>query len=106
MEIGSGQFPLQSEARLERLRNAPAYREREHDILIVDTVALLSSHVDEVILSPMNSGATHPRAKYTRGADTFKPMNSYPWYVRLKKTTATSRSSSSPFATRSPTSRP
>jgi hypothetical protein len=74
-----------SEARLERLRNAPAYREREHDILIVDTAALLSSHVDEVTLSPMNSGATHPGAKYTRGADMFKPMNSYPWDVRLKK---------------------
>jgi hypothetical protein len=74
-----------SEARLERLRNAPAYRGREHDILTVDTAALLSSHVDDVTLSPMNSGATHPGAKYTRGDETFKPMNSYPWDVRLKK---------------------
>jgi hypothetical protein len=74
-----------SEARLERLRNAPAYRAREHDILAVDTAALLTSHVDEVTLSPMNSGATHPGAKYTRGINTFQPMNIYPWDVRLKK---------------------
>ena len=74
-----------SEARLDRLRNAPAYREREHDILTIDTAALLSRHVDDVTLSPMNSGATHPGAKYTRGVDTFSQMNSYPWDVRLKK---------------------
>jgi hypothetical protein len=72
---------FEPEARLERLRNAPAYREREHDILIVDTAALLSSHVEEVTLSPMNSGATHAGAKYTRGSETFKPINSYPWDV-------------------------
>ncbi len=74
-----------SEARLERLRNALAYRERKHYILTVDTAALLSSHIDDVTLSSMNSGATHPGAKCTRGADTFKPMNGYPWDVRLKK---------------------
>jgi hypothetical protein len=74
-----------SAARLEGLRRASAYGDREHDILTVDTAALLSSHGDEVTLSPMNSGATHAGAKHTRGADTFKPMNSYPWDVRLKK---------------------
>jgi hypothetical protein len=82
-----------SEVRLERLRNAPAYREREHDILIVDTAALLSSHVAEVTLSPMNSGATHPGAKYTRGTETFKPIDSYPWTFASRRT-GTSQSSS------------
>jgi hypothetical protein len=73
-----------SEARLDKLRNAPAYRTREHDILVVDTATLLSRHIDQVTLSPMNSGATHPGAKYTRGIETFNPMGSYPWDVRLK----------------------
>lgn len=73
-----------TEARLDRLRKAPAYRDREHDILVVDTAGLLGSHLEYVTLSPMNSGATHPGAQYTRGVDTFKPMNSYPWNERLR----------------------
>lgn len=74
-----------SEARLERLRNAPAYREREHDILTVDTASLLERHLHEVTLSPLNSGATHPGAKYTRGVDTFQPLHRYPWRERIRK---------------------
>jgi hypothetical protein len=72
------------EDRLTKLRNADAYSGRAHDILTIDTAALLASHIDAVTLSPMNSGATHPGAKYTRGADTFKPLDSYPWDGRLK----------------------
>jgi hypothetical protein len=72
-----------SPARLEQLRNAPAYRDREHDILVVDTAELVARHLDRITLSPMNSGATHPGARYPRGVDTFQSMDRYPWEARL-----------------------
>jgi hypothetical protein len=74
-----------SQPRLERLRSAPAYRDREHDVLEVDTAALLARHIERVALSPINSGATHPGAQFTRGAETFQPMHRYPWATRLAK---------------------
>jgi hypothetical protein len=73
-----------SKERLERLRTASAYAGRTHDILTVDTAALLADHVEEVTLSPMNSGATHPGATYTRGVGTFAALAEYPWEDRLK----------------------
>lgn len=63
--------------RLERLRNAPPYRNRRHDILELDTAALLERHHDRVELSHLNSGAVHPAANYPRGEGTFAPIESY-----------------------------
>jgi uncharacterized protein DUF7002 len=77
-----------SESRVEELRQAPAYRDRAHDILVVDSEALLARHLDRITLSPMNSGATHPGAQYPRGIETFKPMADYPWDERLAKNRA------------------
>jgi hypothetical protein len=68
--------------RLNRLRNAPPYRGREHDILTVDTADLLAAFAGTVELSPLNSGAVHPGANYTRGAGTFQPVATYPWQER------------------------
>lgn len=76
-------FWLTSE-RLSRLRNAPPYRERKHDILVVSTESLLSVHADNVELSPMNSGAVHPSADYTRGPMTFRSIATYEWKERVR----------------------
>lgn len=72
-----------SEARLDRLRNAPPYRDRKHDILTLDTSKLLELHGEDAELSPMNSGAVHPGANYPRGSGTFTSIASYPWAERL-----------------------
>lgn len=72
-----------TEARLDKLRSAPPYRHRKHDILVIDTAALLERHGDRVELSPMNSGAVHPSANYPRGVGTFEPIGSYPWTQRV-----------------------
>jgi hypothetical protein len=72
-----------SEDRLDRLRSAPPYASRPHDILTIDTEALLDRHVDRVELAHLNSGAVHPAADYPRGAGTFQPIDRYPWQQRL-----------------------
>lgn len=73
-----------SRQRLERLRNAPPYRCRSHDVLELSTERLLAVHGDIVELSPLNSGAVHPAANYPRGGDTFRRIRDYPWTERLR----------------------
>jgi hypothetical protein len=73
-----------TEERLDRLRSAPAYRARTHDILILDTQALLAVYADRVELAHLNSGAVHPSAKYERGVGTFRAISDYPWDERLR----------------------
>jgi hypothetical protein len=70
--------------RLERLRNAPPYRNRKHLMLTLDTAELVARHADRVRLSHLNSGATHPGATYPRGPETFQSFATYPWAERLK----------------------
>jgi len=72
-----------SEARLKKLLEARAYRDRRQTVLVVDTSALLEKHAPSVLLSPMNSGATKP-IPHPRGPDTFLPLNQYPFDERLK----------------------
>jgi hypothetical protein len=72
-----------NEDRLTRLRNAPPYRTRPHDVLILSTEKLLEAHANDVELSPLNSGAVHPAANYSRGAETFRSIDDYPWSKRL-----------------------
>jgi hypothetical protein len=67
-----------SEARLVRLLGARAYRNEKHDVLTVDTASLLGSHAANVVLSPINSGATRP-APQPRGRDTFLALTDYPF---------------------------
>jgi uncharacterized protein DUF7002 len=73
-----------SEDRLERLRNAPPYAPRPHDILTVDSAALLARHIERVELAHLNTGAVHPAADYPRGIGTFQPIHLYPWQERLR----------------------
>lgn len=75
--LNSRVFFWVSTDRLDRLRAAPPYRNRRHDILELDTAALLQRHHDRVELSHLNSGAVHPAANYPRGEGTFAPIETY-----------------------------
>jgi hypothetical protein len=72
-----------SEDRLDRLRLAPPYRAREHDILTLDTAALLEIYAPRLELAHLNTGAVHPSANYPRGTGTFQGIAAYPWRQRL-----------------------
>ena len=69
--------------RLDKLRSAGAYGEREHDILTLDTAALLDAYAENVELAHLNTGAVHASANYPRGAGTFRRIGDYPWKERL-----------------------
>ena len=64
--------------RLLRLLGARPYRELEHDVLQLDTAAMVRAHWDRVTLSPINSGATQPFPT-ARGLRTFLPIEEYPY---------------------------
>jgi hypothetical protein len=63
--------------RLERLLHAKAYKHDPQVVISVDTKALLDRYRDDVLLSPINSGATLyvPQA---RGPKTFLSVADYP----------------------------
>ncbi len=64
-----------TERRLLKLRNAPPYRDRQHDVLILSTAKVLAAYGSVVELSPLNSGAVHPAANYVRGEGTFSRIS-------------------------------
>lgn len=70
--------------RLLTLLSARAYRDRRHCILTVDTKQLLERRLEQVKLSPINSGSTiyNPQP---RGSDTFLPLSKYPFEARKSK---------------------
>jgi hypothetical protein len=70
--------------RLNKLRKAGAYSDREHDILTIDTGRLLEAHGQEVELAHLNTGAVHAGAKYLRGLGTFRTIAEYHWVERLR----------------------
>lgn len=61
--------------RLLRLLNA--YRNDEHDVLILDTQSLVRTHQHDVWLCHMNSGNTLP-IPHHRGGDIFKRIEDFP----------------------------
>lgn len=67
--------------RLLRLLNARPYREAEHDVLELDTAALVAAHRPAIRLSPINSGTTKPfpSTASKRGRETFLPIAEYPY---------------------------
>lgn len=69
------------EERLLRLLNARAYSSRPHNVLIIDTAAVVRAHADNITLSPINSGATKPYP-WPRGRTTFKSISDYPFLER------------------------
>jgi hypothetical protein len=80
--LNSRVFFWLTEERLEKLLGAGLYRERPHMVLEFDTAALLSRHIDQVTLSPINSGAIFPGGKARRGPQTFSSFDHYPWETR------------------------
>lgn len=76
-ELNSKVFFWVGEDRLVRLLSS--YGDRHHDVLVLDTGALLATHADRVLLTTMNTGAVSrfpscPR----RGRDTFMTVADFP----------------------------
>ncbi len=70
--------------RLLRLMDAKLNRDLAHDVLELDTAALIAAYRPAITLSPINSGATRPFPA-PRGAATFQPIDAYP-YARWRST--------------------
>lgn len=70
--------------RLSTLLQARLYRNREHDVLTVDTNSLVAAYATRIRLSPINSGCTIFR-NATRGQDTFLRIEDYPYYERRRR---------------------
>jgi hypothetical protein len=66
------------EPHLETLLSAGAYQAHAHDVIHVDTAALIERHYELITLSPINSGSTVYRA-VPRGSQTFLPIVDYPY---------------------------
>jgi hypothetical protein len=81
--LNSRVFFWLDEPHLETLLGAGAYRDNAHDVLHVDTAALLERHAARVTLSPINSGSTiyNPRP---RGSTSFLRIGDYPFEERRR----------------------
>lgn len=66
------------EDRLHRLTGAKAYRDREHDVLEVDTRSLIEAHQKTIWLCPINSGCTKP-VPHPRDETAFQRISDYPY---------------------------
>ncbi len=62
---------------LEKFLCAQTYRSEEHTVLTLSTARLLERQRDDVRLSPINSGATHPGSLSPRGVGTFASIGDY-----------------------------
>lgn len=62
---------------LETFLCARAYKSEEHTVLTLSTARLLERQRDDVRLSPINSGATHPGSLPPRGVGTFASIGDY-----------------------------
>jgi hypothetical protein len=63
--------------RLSRLLGARLYRNGQHEVITIDTRSLVETHVDNIRLSPINSGATIFPNAAKRGSTTFQPIAEY-----------------------------
>jgi hypothetical protein len=68
--------------RVERLLRASHYAGRCHDVLVVDTKALVARQAEAIRVAAINTGATRPFAR-PRGRDTFLPLEDFPLSDRL-----------------------
>lgn len=67
-----------TEDRLYRLLTAGAYRDLEHDVLEIDSRALVKACQERITLCSMNSGCTKPMP-HPRGRGTFRSIEEYPY---------------------------
>jgi hypothetical protein len=70
--------------KLHDLLGARAYRNREHDVITVDTQRLVERDYDHITLAPINTGAAFSPTAAKRGSDTFGPIHEYPFEARLR----------------------
>lgn len=82
--LNSRVFFWLDEPHLETLLSAKAYRDDAHDVLTVDTAALIRRDAEKIRLSPINSGSTIYNAR-PRGSSTFLPIEEYPFDEQRKK---------------------
>ena len=66
-----------SEERLLRLLGARDYRATAHDVLVINTKALVNEYSDRILLCHMNSGNTYP-IPHHRGMGIFRRIEEYP----------------------------
>jgi hypothetical protein len=67
-----------TEERLLTMLRARSYRDLTHTVLVVNTRGLVTDHLADITLSPMNSGATLP-FPHPRSLETFKTLSEYPF---------------------------
>lgn len=72
------------EERVRQLLDAMMYRNSAHTVITLDTASMLKVHLDEITLSPINSGSTLYNP-VPRGSATFLPLHEYPFAERKKK---------------------
>lgn len=65
------------EERLHRLLGARDYRNLEHDVLTLNSAALIPAYAEKIWLCHMNSGNTWP-IPHRRGAEVFRRIPDYP----------------------------
>ena len=82
--INSMVFFWPTKKRLKTMVSASAYREVEHDVLLVDAETLVRLEESNIRLSRMNSGST-TRMAHPRDIDLFKRFEDYPFETRLRK---------------------
>lgn len=75
--INSKVFMWAQEHRLFTLLNARAYRKLTHDVLTIDTEALVRDYAAKIMLCRMNSGNTFPMP-HPRGLGDFMRIEDYP----------------------------
>ena len=76
--LNSKVFFWMTEARLTRLLSARAYRNKEHDVLVLDSKSLIDAYRASIWFCPYNSGATKPNP-VRRGKETFQRIDDYPY---------------------------
>lgn len=67
-----------TEERLLRLLGASEYKDKKHDVLEIDSRALISAYHDRIWLCPINSGCTKP-FPHPRDEGTFQRILDYPY---------------------------
>jgi hypothetical protein len=76
--LNSKVFFWLSSARLHTLTNAKAYRDKEHDVLELNTRSLVDAHREKIWLCPINSGCTKP-IPHPRDETVFSRIAEYPY---------------------------
>ena len=81
--LNSRVFFWLDEHHLDGLLGARAYKEDAHDVITVDTAALVKRDAAKIRLSPINSGSTLYKPS-PRGSQTFLPIADYPFAERRR----------------------